>query len=121
MMLSTILSPTVRFVLSLSLGLLGLVSILDLSRVRSGTERETLALTRKVDRSESERMAELLGRLRTFREKIGETAYKRLEDEYLQRLKKALEKEAEPESKITFTKSVEAAELQSSYEDRRAS
>lgn len=118
MMLSTTSSPTVRFVFYLSLGLLGCLSLLDLNRVRSGTERETVTLTKKVDRSESERIAELLGRLRTFREKIGETAYKRLEDEYLQRLKDALEKEAEPESKITTTTSVEAAELPSSYEDR---
>jgi len=118
MMLSTTSSPTVRFVFYLSLGLLGCLSLLDLNRVRSGTERETVTLTKKVDRSESERIAELLGRLRTFREKIGETAYKRLEDEYLQRLKDALEKEAEPESKITTTTSVKAPELPSSYEDR---
>jgi hypothetical protein len=103
MMSSTSLSPTEHLVFVLIIGLLSCLSILDLNRIarpRADAEREAATLTREADRSESERIAGLLHRLRTLRGKIGEDSYRKLEDEYLQKLRDALEKEDKPESKM---------------------
>jgi len=85
-----------RFVLALLLGSLGIASIYDLSRrIESGPERypTTSSIKQAAGQSEADRITELLSRLRSLREKIGEATYKRLEEEYLQKLKDSLEKE----------------------------
>lgn len=95
-MYSSTFSVPFRVTLSIALGLLGCGSLFDLRRQIAGKSQLTANIantTRNLTRSESERIADLLVRLRSIRNKIGEGTYKRLEEEYAQKLRVSLENE----------------------------